>query len=171
MVAYVYRMPSGIPGDVSRKENSVVETQILNASLPFSAYGLVGKMAAGKFVPFAGGEAATDAYGVLVRPFPTNSGTDGLGTATPPTSGPGDVLRRGYITVKLNGGATVAAGGPVYVLLRAYGPGPALLDGLWTPPPAVRDEPAPEPEAQPEPAPAAAAPVVTPPASAPAKKP
>ncbi|WP_420868564.1 structural cement protein Gp24 [Achromobacter insuavis] len=126
MVAYVYRMPSGIPGDVSRKENSVVETQILNASLPFSAYGLVGKMAAGKFVPFAGGEAATDAYGVLVRPFPTNSGTDGLGTATPPTSGPGDVLRRGYITVKLNGGATVAAGGPVYVRVAAAASGKPL---------------------------------------------
>lgn len=64
----------------------------------------------------------------------------------------------------------LAATGPVYVLLRAYGPGPALLDGLWTPPPAVRDEPAPEPEAQPEPAPAAAAPVATPPPAA-TKKP
>jgi hypothetical protein len=115
MVAFLYRMPSGIPGDISRKEQSVVETQILNSSAAFSAYGLVGKMASGKFVPFAGGEAATDAYGVLVRPFPTNSGMDGLGTATPPTSGPGDVLRRGFITVKLNGGATVAAGGQVYV--------------------------------------------------------
>lgn len=129
MVAYVYRMPSGIPGDVSRKENSVVETQILNSSLPFSAYGLVGKMAAGKFVPFAGGEAATDAYGVLVRPFPTNSGTDGLGTATPPTSGPGDVLRRGYIPVKLNGGATVAAGGQAYVRIAAAASGKPL--GGW----------------------------------------
>lgn len=129
MVAYVYRMPSGIPGDVSRKENSVVETQILNASLPFSAYGLVGKMAAGKFVPFAGGEAATDAYGVLVRPFPTNSGTDGLGTATAPTSGPGDVLRRGYITVKLNGGATVAAGGQAYIRVAAAAAGKPL--GGW----------------------------------------
>lgn len=126
MVAYVYRMPSGIPGDVSRKENSVVETQILNASLPFSAYGLVGKMAAGKFVPFAGGEAATDAYGVLVRPFPTNSGTDGLGVATPPTSGPGDVLRRGYITIKLNGGATVVNGGQVYVRVAAAASGKPL---------------------------------------------
>ncbi|WP_338329177.1 MULTISPECIES: structural cement protein Gp24 [Achromobacter] len=129
MVAFVYRMPSGIPGDVSRKENSVVETQILNASLPFSAYGLVGKMAAGKFVPFAGGEAATDAYGVLVRPFPTNSGTDGLGTATPPASGPGDVLRRGYITVKLNGGATVAAGGQAYIRVAAAAAGKPL--GGW----------------------------------------
>ncbi len=31
--------------------------------------------------------------------------------------------------------------GPVGVLLRVYVPGPAVLDGLWTPPPVVRDEP------------------------------
>ncbi|WP_427183537.1 hypothetical protein ACL598_16860 [Bordetella bronchialis] len=123
MVAFLYRMPSGIAGDVSRKEQSVVETQMFNSAASFSAYGLVGKMSAGKFVPFAGGEAATDAYGVLVRPFPTNAGTDGLGTATPPTSGPADVLRRGYITVKLNGGASVVAGGQVYVRVAAAAAG------------------------------------------------
>ncbi len=49
----------------------------------------------------------------------------------------------------------VAATGPVTVLLRAYAPAAALLDGLWTPPAAVRDEPAPEPQPQAEPAPAA----------------
>lgn len=39
----------------------------------------------------------------------------------------------------------VAASGPLSVLLRVYGPKPALLDGLWTPPAAVRDEPETEP--------------------------
>lgn len=75
----------------------------------------------------------------------------------------------------------VAASGPVYVLLRVYAPGPALLDGLWTPPPAVRDEPEAEPESAPEAEPragAATVPVATPattppgaPAPGPAKKP
>ncbi|WP_338880796.1 DUF1254 domain-containing protein [Achromobacter veterisilvae] len=37
--------------------------------------------------------------------------------------------------------------GPVSVLLRAYAPEPALLDGSWTPPPALRDAP---PEETPE---------------------
>lgn len=37
--------------------------------------------------------------------------------------------------------------GPVSVLLRAYAPQPALLDGLWTPPAALRDAP---PEEAPE---------------------
>lgn len=70
------------------------------------------------------------------------------------------------------------AGGSVYVLLRVYGAGPALLDGLWTPPPAVRDEPEPEPAVEPEPAAPAQAPAAAPgqaPAGAtppaPAKKP
>lgn len=67
----------------------------------------------------------------------------------------------------------LAAGGPVYVLLRVYAPGPALLDGLWAPPPAVRDEPEPEPEPEPQAAPAPAVPPAvgasTP--AAPAKKP
>jgi hypothetical protein len=123
MASYLFRMPSGIAGDVSRKENSLVETQMFNSAAAFTAYGLVGKMSSGKFVPFAGGEAATDAYGVLVRPFPTQSSQDPLGTSTPPTSGAADVLRRGYITIKLNGGATVAAGGQVYVRVAAAAAG------------------------------------------------
>lgn len=123
MVAFLNRMPSGIAGDVSRKQNSVVEAHILDSSKPFTAYGLVGKMSGGKFVPFAGGETADDVYGVLVRPYPTHSGQDPLGTSTPPTSGPGDVLRRGYITVQLNGGATVADGSPVYVRVAAAAAG------------------------------------------------
>jgi len=66
----------------------------------------------------------------------------------------------------------VAASGPVTVLLRAYEPGPALLDGLWMPPALVRDEPQPvaetapvaEPVAEPAPAaPANAAPKTAPP--------
>ncbi|KAG1188830.1 hypothetical protein G6F35_014189 [Rhizopus arrhizus] len=52
----------------------------------------------------------------------------------------------------------VASAGPVTVLLRAYEPGPALLDGLWMPPPLVRDEPQPVAET----APAAEAPVAEP---------
>jgi hypothetical protein len=38
--------------------------------------------------------------GLLVRPFPTTSSQDGLGTSTPPTSGVIDRLKRGYMTVR-----------------------------------------------------------------------
>lgn len=129
MVAFVYRMPSGIPGDVSRKEHSVVETQILDATKAFSSYGLAGKMAGGKFVPLAAGDTADVVYGVLVRPFPTGASQEGLGVATPPTTGPGDTLRRGYMTVKLNGGASVVAGSPAFIRVGAPAAGKPV--GGW----------------------------------------
>lgn len=114
MVAFVYRMPSGIPGDISRRSEATVITKILNSASAFSAYGLFGKMVSGKFVPIGAGDAAPAVYGLLVRPFPTQSSTDPLGTSTPPTAGPCDVMRRGLMTVKLNSG-TASDGSQVYV--------------------------------------------------------
>lgn len=114
--AILYRMASGIPGDISRQSQATVEAQIPNSVLPFPGYGLFGKIAAGKFVPIAGGDTAAAVYGLLVRPYPTTggAGSEPLGTATPPTTGVADVMRRGYMTVKNNAG-TPAIGGQVYV--------------------------------------------------------
>jgi len=112
--AYLYRMPSGIPGDVSRKLDSTIETQYFNASLPFASYGIPVKLVSGKVVPFAAADVATSLYGFLVRPYPTQSAQEPIGTATPPTSGPANILRRGWMTVKCNAGAP-AQGGTVYV--------------------------------------------------------
>lgn len=124
MVAYVERMPYGIPGDVSRPSQSTIEAGVFNASLPFSKYGIPGKVASGKFVPLAGAETAADIYGILVRPYPITgaSASDPLGTAVPPTTGVADVLRRGYITVKNNAG-TPALNGAVYVRIATPGAG------------------------------------------------
>jgi hypothetical protein len=116
MGSILYRMPSGIPGDISRSSASDVESVILNASLPFSAFGLVGKKVGGKFVPFAGAETIADVAGFLVRPYPT-TGADAAG-AVPPAAGIGNVLRRGFMTVKSNAG-TPAADGTVYVRVAA----------------------------------------------------
>ncbi|WP_423196783.1 Bacteriophage protein [Cupriavidus sp. H19C3] len=114
--AILYRMASGIPGDISRQSQATVESQIFNSSLPFPSYGVPGKIVSGKFVPVASGDAATVIYGLLVRPYPTTggNGSEPLGTATPPTKGVADVMRRGYMTVKNNAG-TPALGGTVYV--------------------------------------------------------
>ena len=124
MVAFLTRMPYGIPGDVTRQSQAKIEAQVFNASLPFAGYGLVGKIASGKFVPFAGAETDADDYGILVRPYPitgTNA-SDPLGTSVPPTSGLADVLRSGYINVKNNAG-TPAVGGAVYVRVAAAAAG------------------------------------------------
>ncbi len=116
MVAFLYRMGNGVAGDVTRQSQSTIEPQIYNSSLPFGGYGLPGKIASGKFVPIAGGEAASAIYGFLVRPYPITgaNASDPLGTSVPPTSGMSDVLRRGYINVKNNAG-TPALNGQVYV--------------------------------------------------------
>lgn len=116
MAAFLYRMPNGIPGDVTRQSISTIEPQILNSSLPFGGYGLFGKIASSKFVPVTSGDVASSVYGLLVRPFPITgaNASDPLGTAVPPTSGVADVLRRGYASVALKSG-TAAPNGQVYV--------------------------------------------------------
>jgi len=122
--AFLYRMPSGIPGDISRLSAATVEPVLLDPANPFSAFGLFGKIAAGKFIPIGAGDAASATYGLYVRPYPTTGGaaSDPLGTSTPPASGIGNAMRRGYMTVKLNAG-TAAFGGQVYVRVAAAAAG------------------------------------------------
>lgn len=122
--AFLFRMPAGIPGDVTRASQSTIEPVFLNPSLPFAGFGLFGKIASEKFVPFGAGDVAGAEYGLLVRPYPITggSGSDPLGTSTPPAKGVADVLRRGYMTVKLNAG-TAAKDGQVYVRVAAAAAG------------------------------------------------
>lgn len=124
MTAYTFRMPAGIPGDVTRQSQAKIEPQLFNSSLPFSGYGIPGKIASGKFVPIAGGEAAADIYGFLVRPNPITgaNASDPLGTSVPPTKGVADVLKSGYMNVKVNAG-TASLGSAVYVRVAAAAAG------------------------------------------------
>lgn len=124
--AILYRMPSGIPGDVSRREQATIESAPFDSNAAFSAYGLFGKIASGKVQPIGAGDAATAVYGLLVRPYPTNSAQEPVGTATPPTTGHGNVLRRGYATVVCNSG-TPALNSQVYV--RVANPSGAKVIG------------------------------------------
>ncbi len=128
MTAFQYRMPAGIPGDISRDHaQATVEPGLFDASAPFSAYGLPAKLVSGKYQPFSGSEAASALAALLVRPFPTSSpvSSGGLGAATPPQDGKtvGDFLKRGYMAVQLNGGATVAKGGQAYIRVAAAAAG------------------------------------------------
>ena len=109
----LYRMPSGIAGDVSRGSQSTIEAAMLGA-MAFAAFGVFAKVVAGKIEPLGAGDTADMAYGLLVRSYPATSGGDAMGVSTPPTKGVADVLRRGYITVKNNAGVT-ALGRPVFV--------------------------------------------------------
>ena len=114
--SFLYRMPSGIAGDVSRKSHSTIESQVAIAG--FAAFGLFGKMDAnGKFAPLASGDTAASVYGLIVRSYPTQSASNGFGASVPVT-GFNDVLRRGYMTVKCNAG-TAKTGGKVFVRIGA----------------------------------------------------
>lgn len=120
MVAFLTRAPAGFPGSVSRSDSLTMQQEIPDASLPPTAYGSFVKMVSGKILPLASGDAATVIYGLLARPYPQQSTTNGLGVATPPTSGILDVMKRGYMSVKLVLG-TAAKGGQVYVVTTAGG--------------------------------------------------
>lgn len=115
MAAYLYRMPSGIPGATTRDSQSTIDAVPADSAKPFSAFGLPGKVVSGKFVPIEAGDAASVVAGFLVRPYPTGNTTDGLGVSTP-TQGAGmhNVLRRGYQSIKNNAG-TPAMEGQVYM--------------------------------------------------------
>lgn len=123
MVAYSYRMPAGIPGEVNRVASALIEAQVVSsaaAEVPL-VYGIamiVGNTAGnvGNMRILTTGD--TNVYGMLVRPFPTNSGQDGLGTSTPPKSGIIDILKRGYMSVYLQGATAAAKGGQVYAYLN-----------------------------------------------------
>lgn len=113
--AYTYRMPSGIPGAVSREENKTIETRPFDSNFPCTAYGIPVKLVGGLIRPIAASDTNSNVWGFLVRPFPTTNGPSGsaLGTSVPPTSGMGNVLRRGYMSVQ-NITGTPADQGAVY---------------------------------------------------------
>jgi hypothetical protein len=116
-VAFPFQPPSVIPGVLTRPyaPNDVI-TKVFGATA-FTAYGLPAKLSGSNTViPIA--NTADAVYGVLVRPFPrqplttTDQGT--LYAGTPPTAGPADILRKGYIGVFCRNGVP-AEGGQVYI--------------------------------------------------------
>lgn len=130
MVAFLTRMPAGIPGMVNRGFASTVEP------ISLTPFGVTGRPV-GYGVPLVidntGGNVgnartvvAADTpdlvYGLLVRPFPTTgaNANDPLGTGTiAPQQNSGDVLRIGYMTVLLSGATPAVKGNPVYVWTAA----------------------------------------------------
>lgn len=133
--AFLYRMPSGIAGDVSRKSHSTIEAHVVGAQ--FAGFGLFGKLHAttGKFVPLT--NADTVVYGLLVRAYPTQTAQNELGKAVPNATGMTDVLRRGYMTVKNHAGLVVK-GAAVFVRInnatadKPLGGVEAIADGANT---------------------------------------
>lgn len=116
---FTYSMPAGIPGTLSRAAGqATVEAQILDTTDYPTEYGVAVTIDSVTHAlrKIKAGDAVTAVTGIYVRPYPLQtSSNDALGTSTPPTSGIGNQLKRGYISVKLRGATAAAKQGTVYV--------------------------------------------------------
>ena len=128
MVAFAYRMDVGYPGSTNRNHDSTVVREILTPTLAAqpTSYGVMLAMDATGVVrvPTAGDTLANFA-GFFVRPYPTQGGTlsapvnDPLYVSTPPgPAAEANVLKRGFMTVKLNAASpAVSKGQPVGIFI------------------------------------------------------
>jgi hypothetical protein len=134
---FLYRMPAGIPGDVQRREHATIETGIYDTDYPCLAFGILTKIVSGEVRPIASGDTISSLTlgGWLCRPYPIQASSidyDALAEAAPNTTLHADLLKRGYMAVKVTaGGATaladIAKGDAVYVRTTA-GTGKAVGD-------------------------------------------
>ncbi|KKZ19018.1 hypothetical protein AAY84_07470 [Serratia marcescens] len=114
--AYLYNMPMGIAGGVTRSQDLTIEPVTLDYTNQFLAYGMAGKYDNNKLVPLEDGDDISLVKGILVRPYPITSFADlaYIGVQANQTA---DNLKRGYICVQATAGnpTTAKKGDPVYV--------------------------------------------------------
>ncbi|MGO2306090.1 MAG: structural cement protein Gp24 [Providencia sp.] len=116
---YLYRMPVGIAGAISRYHDLTVEPVLLRSDNSFLSYGLVGKYEGDYFVPLAEGDKADVIQGVYVRPYPTTETGDFVRQVGKEKNFPGDALKRGYMTVTVADASTIKKGAKVFVRVKA----------------------------------------------------
>lgn len=127
--AFLGRMGAGSPGEVNRTHPASIEPGKIG-TVPPTQYGmpLLNDGSNGLRMFQAGDTAVTLAWGTIVRPYPTQQVSGGMsaafGAGAPPTTGPIDTMRSGYMTVQLNpgavaGGSSVAKGAPVFIWCAA----------------------------------------------------
>lgn len=117
MTSYLYRAPAGIPGSVTRVDETNVEPGKLTADTAYGSPVRIG--AGGKFDLMGTGAVASDFYGVLTRIAPaiSNAPETYAGGAAEADSMQG-IAVRGYVNVACVVG-TPARGGIVYVRVIA----------------------------------------------------
>lgn len=123
---YGRQMPAGIPGAINRFSGlqDTIEPNTMDTANPVTAFGLPVKMGANGFIqPFGAGDAITALYGLLVRPYPTQSLTyltsNDFGSGIPAPGKQCSVLKSGYMSVYLGGTTPAAKGGPVFIRVAA----------------------------------------------------
>uniref|UniRef100_A0A6M3M900 Bacteriophage protein n=1 Tax=viral metagenome TaxID=1070528 RepID=A0A6M3M900_9ZZZZ len=126
MGAFIYRMPAGIAGDVTRREHAKIEPQVMDATYPVLAFGVPVVMVDGEIRNMPVGAVYTDVYGFIVRPYPSQAeSSEALAVATPDPTKICDILVSGYMTVLCVNG-TPAKNGLVYFRNAAGDPAEAI---------------------------------------------
>lgn len=136
MASYLFQAPAGVPGDITRPDESNTEPAVLIAvSAVFAQkYGIPMKYATGGISQIATGDVATAFAGILIRSAPAISGNvnSGLTDTIPNPKQIQDLLVRGYCNVICFAGTPVR-GGVVYMQVTANAgavPGDFRADGV-----------------------------------------
>jgi hypothetical protein len=126
MTAYLYNSPSGVPGDITRPDETNVEpTQLVT---PFPAnFGLPMKYAVGSngvtgVTPMVASDTASLFCGVLARAVPgisQSSVNEAVDTFQPNQSEINGLATRGYLSVFVQGGGIPVRGQQAYVCVTA----------------------------------------------------
>jgi len=123
MPSYLYRAPAGIPGSITRVDQTTVEPGYLDSTGAPTAFGQPVKIVAGKFRLMGAGSAAADFYGVVSRIVPAIGGSgETFADGAPLANQLQGIVTRGYMNV-ICGVGTPARGGVVYVRIVDGGAG------------------------------------------------
>lgn len=120
MTSFLYRAPSGVAGDVTRPDDTVIESGLLNAAAVPSAFGAPVKIVSGKFEKIAESDTAAVFYGILSRVAPSIAGdlTETFAGGTPNADAVQGIVVSGYVNVVCTIG-TPERGGIVYMRVVA----------------------------------------------------
>lgn len=112
MTSFLYRAGSGVPGDITRQLDTIVEQAFLNSAKVPAAFGLPVKMTAGKLEKIEAGDTAASFYGILSRIAPSIAGdtAQALGAGTPNANAVQGVVVKGYMNVACTIGTPVRNG-------------------------------------------------------------
>lgn len=126
MTAYLYQSPSGVPGDVTRVDDSLIEPVMLITPFPAN-FGVAMKYVPGGVTPFAAADTASLFAGILARAVPGISQSnvnEAVNVFQPNQSEPNGLCVRGYVNVFVNAGTPVR-GQVVGIVQTASGGHPA----------------------------------------------
>ena len=120
MTSFLYRAPAGVAGDVTRPDDTIVESGLLNAAQAPTAFGAPVKLVSGKFEKIASGDTAAVFAGVLSRVAPSIAGdlVQTYAGGTPNTASVQGIVREGYVNVVCAQGTPVR-GDQVYMRTTA----------------------------------------------------